>query len=206
MLQQRRSVLRWTSPLPYTCMKESTSGHLTIIAPGKAKNFFYRTLFERLFPVCMSRQLPRRPLPDPRTHRLKGPICPTSPAFGQDLFHPPGDSHLLVRGNDLAIMGCVRASRDTRMDDLERGRVCRLGCDGADDFLHLFRGEHRGEGQVATDRDNTIPAGCAAQRRFGGPQGRHPDGDARRLERAWQELCFFDMISAPFVAVRLAAP
>src|SRR5437763_5993745 len=163
MRQQRRSVLRWTSPLPYTCMKESTSGHLTIIAPGKAKNFFYRTLFERLFPVCMSRQLPRRPLPDPRTHRLKGPICPTSPAFGQDLFHPPGDSHLLVRGNNLAVMDCVRACSETQVDDLERGGVCGLGCDITDDFLHLRWGEHRGEGQMAPNGDDAIPAGGAEQ-------------------------------------------
>jgi hypothetical protein len=30
-------------------VREATAGHLTIIAHGKAKNFFYRALFERLF-------------------------------------------------------------------------------------------------------------------------------------------------------------
>src|SRR5581483_897732 len=35
---------------------------------------------------------------------------------------------------------------------------------------------------------------------------RYPDGDARRLERARQELCFLDMIILSFVVVWLAAP
>ena len=72
--------------------------------------------------------------------------------------------------------------------------------------MHLLRGEHRGEGQVAPDGDNAVPAGRTAKRRFRGPHARHPDGDTRRLDRARQELRFLDMISSPFVAVGLAAP
>src|SRR4051812_12333160 len=50
----RRSVLRWISPLPYACMRESPAGHVTIIADGTAKNFFYPTLFERLFALAFT--------------------------------------------------------------------------------------------------------------------------------------------------------
>src|SRR6266567_7020302 len=92
------------------------------------------------------------------------------------------------------------------MNNLERGGVSWLGCDIADDFMHLLRGEHRGEGQVAPDGDNAVPAGRTAKRRFRGPHARHPDGDTWRLDRARQELRFLDMMSSPFVAVRLAAP
>jgi len=60
--------------------------------------------------------------------------------------------------------------------------------------MHLRRGEHCGEGQVAPDGDDAVPAGRAAQRRLRGPHARHPDGDARRLQRAQQELCFLDLI------------
>jgi hypothetical protein len=35
-------------------MRWSTSDHLTIIAHRKAKNFFYRTLFERLFALAFT--------------------------------------------------------------------------------------------------------------------------------------------------------
>src|SRR5918911_2637770 len=81
-----------------------------------------------LLQVPLSRQLPRRPMPNPPAHRLKGPGGPASPALRQDLFHPPGDSYLLVGRHDLAIMGYVRASADPRMDDLERGSVPGLEC------------------------------------------------------------------------------
>src|SRR5256885_12089503 len=92
------------------------------------------------------------------------------------------------------------------MNNLERGGVSWLGCDIADDFMHLLRGEHRGERQVAPNGDNAVPAGRTAKRRFRGPHARHPDGDTWRLDRARQELRFLDMISSPFVAVGLAAP
>src|SRR6266571_6200320 len=154
----------------------------------------------------MYSQLPRWPLPYPHTHRLEGPGGPAAPAFGQDLFHPPGDSYLLVGGHDLAIVGCIRACSETRVDDLEWGGVSGLGGDIADDVLHLCRGEHRGEGQVAPDGDDAVEACRAAQRRFRRPHSRHPDGDARRLDWTGQELRFLDLIIRPFVAVRLAAP
>src|SRR6266516_8175948 len=105
----------------------------------------------------LSLRLPQSPVPNPRTHRRKGPVGPTPPAFWQDLFHPPGDSHLLVRGNDIALVGCVHACCETRVYDLEWGDVPGLQCDRADDFMHLCRGEHRGEGQVAPDGDDTVP-------------------------------------------------
>ena len=50
----RRSVLRWTSQLPYPCTRESTAGHVTIIAYGTAKNFFSRALFERQFALAFT--------------------------------------------------------------------------------------------------------------------------------------------------------
>src|SRR2546428_4874858 len=47
----------------------------------------------------------------------RGPVGPAALVLGQDLFHPPCDSHPVVFGNDLAIVGCVRACGDTRMYD-----------------------------------------------------------------------------------------
>src|SRR5260370_29791657 len=117
----------------------------------------------RIVKNCTPTEEARRPLPNPRAHRLEGPVGPAPPALGQDLFHPPCDSYLLVRGNDLAIVGCVRACGDTRMYDLIRGSIFGLGCDGADDFLHLRRGEHRSEGQVAPDGVVVVPSGRATQ-------------------------------------------
>src|SRR5260370_38921929 len=93
----------------------------------------------KLFVIYYFR-LPGWPSSNPRAYRLKGPVSPAPPAFGQDLFYPPCDSYPLVRGNDLAIVGNVRAPRNTRVNDLERGGVSGLECDIADDFTHLLRG------------------------------------------------------------------
>src|SRR6266852_5066629 len=152
----------------------------------------------------LSLRIPRWSPPNPRAHRLQGPGGPAPPAFGQDLFDPPGDAHLLVGGNHLAIVDGICASSETRVDDLERGGVAGLAGDVANDFIHLFRGEHGGEGQVAPDGNDAVEAGRAAEWRFCRPHGCHPDGDAGELERARQELRFLDVIPRPFMAVRLA--
>src|SRR5579884_1083452 len=100
----------------------------------------------------------------------------------------------------------VYACCDTHMDDLECGRVSRLRGNIVDDFLHLLRGEHCGERQISPNGDDAIESGGTAQWSLRGPHGCYPDRNARRLERARQKLGFLDMISTPFVVVRLTAP
>ena len=111
-----------------------------------------------------------------------------------------------TEANNLAIKGRVCTSGDTHVYDLERGSIFRLGCDREHDFMHLLWSEHRCEGQIAPNRDDAIPASSAAQWCLRWPKVPHPDGYARRLHRAGQELCFLNVISNPLMAVLFATP
>src|SRR2546422_6039791 len=73
----RRSVLQWTSQLPTPRMRWSTAGHLTIIADGTAKNFFYRTLFDTFSarPGFFNRRKATRAITNDRATPIANVIC-----------------------------------------------------------------------------------------------------------------------------------